>query len=428
MAPTTESYRKLLEDHLLSILQEGPQELHELIKAAEGAFPLDVVEALDFLAMCGQITKRENVVQITAGAKARTHPHVGFTPIGLLKANRDVEEEFSKLHKHLSEPHPLDYDWRFTADSITRLTDILERDVKSNARIALLGTPTLHAFLARRGGQVTLFDRSKSLLNDLRKLGFSDNLVQHDLLIPFEDAYPAFDIAVADPPWYPEHYNAFILRAAELLRTGGVLLLSVLPWLTRPSAIEDRASTISNSLSAGFHLIQLIPCFLSYETPSYERATLRKHGLEYGSWRQGDLFLFHYVNKAERSSASLVPEEEEWDEFLIGKVKVKLKRRMNAVAGRFSCKPVQGETPILDTVSRRDPLRSSIDLWTSRNAAYSVEGIDILREALSGLEHHRNAIQIADELAKKHSLSESNKQNLISVLNELVKSNESTSL
>lgn len=425
VAYTTETYRELLQDHLLSLLQRGPLELCKLIEGSEGAFPSDVVEVLNSLAARKVITNREYGFEIVNKAKTGVISHIRATRIGSYQRSTDkaIEDGLAQLQRALPEPHPLDYDWRFTADSIGGLLDILDKDLKESAKIALLGTPTLYFFLVRRRARATLFDRSGSLLRYLREAGFSENLVQHDLLSPFNAKYPEFDIAVADPPWYPEHYQAFILRAAELLRRGGILLLSVLPWLTRPSAIDDRANLVTTSLDVGFHLIQSIPAFLSYETPPYETATLRKQGIECGNWRKGDLFLFHYLGKRERDQTPLSSAvEEEWDEFLVGRIKVKLKRAPQASTRNFSCRPVESTSPVLGTVSRRDPLRASIDLWTSRNEAYSVEGLTILHDALGRLEQNHDPTHIAHDLAARHHLSEDGKNDLVGILSKLLES------
>jgi len=78
------------------------------------------------------------------------------------------------------------------------------------------------------------------VLHRLRQVRDSAELVQHDLMQPVPPRLGTFHAVIADPPWYTEHYKAFLVRAADILHDGGLLLLSVLPWLTRPSAIDDR--------------------------------------------------------------------------------------------------------------------------------------------------------------------------------------------
>jgi hypothetical protein len=210
-----------------------------------------------------------------------------------------------------------------------------------------------------------------------------EGLIEHDLFDFLTESMWTYDIVLADPPWYSEFYRAFILRSSELLRDQGILMLCVLPWLTRPNAIDDRADILSFANKAGFDLTKVIPAFLQYETPRFEKASLSLAGIECSDWRVGDLYVFRRISDPIPGLVARRPADEpEWDEFRFGTLKIKLRRRSEIPGHHFSYQPVNNNNRILDSVSRRSPNRRFIDYWTSENMAYSVEGLDILRTSL----------------------------------------------
>lgn len=414
-------YERLLQLHLVSLLHGGPLSFCQLVYHAGGAFPTDVQSALATLVAIGEIIESGGYYSLRSLGKQP------FALAGsLLQESMIREEEQTAVHASgltqciFADPHPADYDWRFTWASLAKLSRLLEAPIKHGARIASLGAPSLYLFLARQGTKVTLFDRSHSAISDLRGAGFTEALIEHDLFYPIPDKRLVFDVVMADPPWYPEFYRAFVLRASELLSDQGVMLLSVLPWLTRPSASQDRAEVLSFAGRMGFDLIQAIPRFLSYETPTFEKAALGRRGIDCGDWRKGDIFLLrHSKSRAPVLAEGPTLEEPEWDEFRFGTLKVKLRRRGEKTSQRFAARPIGGDVPILDTVSRRWPFRSAIDLWTSRNAAYSVEGLEPLRAALKMLEEGRDPEQVAHRVVLEHSLATEDEQTLVDLLRQL---------
>ena len=427
MAPAGDpekEYDCLLQSHLLSVVQTYPLSFYDLVPEAEGAYPTDVLKVLRDLIGKGLIIEREG--RFTARLAERLPPiQTSFSPLPTTWSpeNKKVANRPEKPEYIFAEPHPADYDWRFTPVSARRLREFISKSHVREERIALLGTPTLYLYLARKGTTVSLFDRSHSLLEDIRQAGYAQNLIEHDLSNPVLVKHATFDLVLADPPWYPDFYRSFICRACELLQQEGLLLLSVLPWLTRPAAIEDRADILSFANEMGFDLLQAIPGFLAYETPTFERAALKKHGLECGDWRKGDLFVFRFVGKPMIYTVQLT-DDTQWDEFRFGPLKVKLRRKKEKAGGCFSFRAVGHSGPVLDTVSRRSPLRPTIDFWTSRNVAYNIVGIDILRDALRRLENEQGPESIAQQLGSERGLSSEDMRNLTKFLTEVMTESE----
>ena len=416
-----EEYRFRLRSHLSSLLLRGPLDFCEIVGRSDGAFPVDVHRSLQDL-ICRNEIRQEAQRYIYQGNVGRQGcVSVASIPNVLEPLEERSVKDSGDRADVLADPHPADYDWRFSSNTVSVLLPELDAVSRAGGRIALLGVPTLYLALAKLGANVHLFDKSRSLLNDLSKAGFTQNLQVHDLTSTFSEEFGRFDVVFADPPWYPEFYRAFILRASEILNEGGMLLLSVLPWLTRPSATSDRVDLHNCCEELGFHLMQSIPRLLNYETPPFEQMSLLQHELECGNWRRGDLHEFRYMPTLNPNlTGESIVSEPEWEEFRVGALKVKLRIRSDKTERCFSARPVMEGNMFLDTVSRRSPLRSSIDLWTSRNYALAVEGLDVLRAALGELERGQEPARIVEHLAVTLSLEIRDCERLQRVMEEIL--------
>ncbi|MFO7772632.1 MAG: hypothetical protein R6V59_01580 [Dehalococcoidia bacterium] len=305
------------------------------------------------------------------------------------------------------DPHPADYDWRYTSKSRDELATRLSPFIESNCEIALLGAPTLFLSLHKSGVHLSLFDNSTSVLADLESAGATGGLFHHNMFDPMVRFRGKYDVVVADPPWYVQFHKAFILRSAELLKEQGSLLLSVPPWLTRPSAIADRAVIMQFARKTGFEPVEIAPGALSYECPKFEQLALSMQGIQCGDWRTGDLFVFRKIKEPQSSLKVSYPKDEPvWDEYRFGLLKVKLRHRPRVACGKLRIKPVSDEGPCLNTVSRRSPLRRRIDLWTSDNTAYSVTRLDIVKVALDRLQSGKSPEAITQTLGLQLSKPE----------------------
>ena len=408
-------YLERLRAHLLLVLGKKPATLCEIACLAGGAFPITVSEVLSRLVSDGAILEnrgahRSKEYRLKEWNHEIKYAHV--TPAGLYEGHLESEAEISSP-SFLRAAHPADFDWRFTRTCLARLKRMFDMETHSREKIALFGTPTLYPVLLGCRENVSLFDKSGVLISDLRKAGYSKGLIRHDLAQPIPKNYGSFDIVVADPPWYLDFYKSFFARASEVLRNEGTLFLSVLPWLTRPSAIEDRAELIGIAKSASFDLASILPAFLNYVVPPFEDTTLRAQGIKCADWRSGDLYVFRRTNRKTTYSAEDIEViEPPWHEFQIGYRTVKLRGREDKIKKRFSFRPLGKAGSVLDTVSRTSPVRLAIDLWTSNNEAFSVQGLEILKKGLALLENEKSLEPLAEELTLQFRLSAVERKNL----------------
>lgn len=378
-------YLQRLTRHLKSVLGGEPKGFNQVVEAAAGAYPTDVLSVLQSLVASGEVNECEGVY---SDAKLAVEMHYegneDTADAGLPNPKEGAGGEFQT--RHYSDPHPADYDWRYSSSALAELFARLAPLLERGERVALLGAVTLFPVLAAHSKDVVLFDRSTSALTDLRAMGFEKGLIRHDLFDPIPGLSERYAAVVGDPPWYPDFHRAFVLRASELLREDGLLLLSVLPWLTRPSAVIDRFDILQFAARAGFDLAELEPGILRYQSPKFERAALSSKGIHCGEWRTGDLYVFRRVGEAEPGLfVTRPPDEPEWDEYRLGARKVKLRRRTESKSG-FAVWPASDNGAVLEEVSRRSGVRTRIDLWTSDNRAYAIRGRGILHQALRSLE------------------------------------------
>lgn len=296
---------------------------------------------------------------------------------GHLTRIRDWTDEqaglFESLLPEMPEPHPIDYEWRYTSST----ADALAAYLSSGAgRIACLGTPTVFVRLRALGKNAVLFDRNPGILGSIpEEARRAVHLV--DMLDPQIDNIDAsvkagFDAVLLDPPWYPEHVMVWFAQALRIVRPGGRIILTLFPDLVRPSAAVER-ERLQVSLRE-YGRVAGLEFRAFYTTPLFEHETLTAFGLgALGHWRSGDLVCVT-VAQPDRSVIVAQPIEPSWDRVRLG---------MQVVAVRTET-TMQPETPLrfepimpdgsflLKSVSARDPNRSRISVWTSRNRALRV--------------------------------------------------------
>jgi len=394
-------YKKSLEEavsiasgkHLSN--KEAEKSLHQIIIESAGAYPLDVLATLNSLGIhyCEDYRAYQtDTVRVTA-------PSTASSPT------------------LFADPHPADYDWRFDEDTVFKLADKLTLEAQGG-NIALFGTKTVFIPLYKQGQAVTLFNKSKAILDDLRSAGYAHGLIECDLALPLPLYENSFRVVLADPPWYPDYYRAFLQRAAELLVVGGTMYLSVLPELTRPGAKSERVLLLEEAAAAGMVLSDQVAGALSYETPGFEQQSLNANGLYCHSWRRGDLWTFQ-KQQCNRLMEPITIDEPTWVEYRVGRKRIKVKPSSSAASTHFSYRAADPGGVILTQVSRRSPFRKDIDVWSSDNHAYTVSGLGVLHECFRMLEANSSIPEILKKLALQGLIGHKEQTDLVALLDEL---------
>ncbi len=84
------------------------------------------------------------------------------------------------------------------------------------------------------------------------------------------------EVAVLDPPWYPEDTLAFLRVASRALRPDSLVLLAQPGRLTRPGVEPERCTILEDAGKFGYSLIHTLPDYVRYEMPHFEFVTLRR--------------------------------------------------------------------------------------------------------------------------------------------------------
>lgn len=410
--PTDPVYEGELEARLLDLLRSGSTSFEMIVMQAEGAYPTEVLAVLRKMERKGAVTEgRKELWRRTDSASETANGQLGADASFVCRDDADFPEA-----------HPLDFDWRFGRRALELLTQrIGELDC---AKVAVLGAPTLFKFLIDHGKTAHLFDRNEQITHYLAELGYKG--VTHCDLFRFAPR-SRFSCVVADPPWYLDHYRAFIQGGRRLLNPKGKILLSVLPRLTRPGADEDRSEILRFASERGFDLIRTEPTSLQYLSPPFEVEALKSEGLSVSPWRWGDLYTFVLTDRRVPEYRPEYSEEHQlWRTWRVGRSVVKVKWDGTHGQGAFDFQNVVGASGMrLRSVSRRSPLRSRINVWTSRNLVLHVSRPDLVCSALELLlEGHQNG-DVATALMNAERLSEREVERLEVFLNVLI--NESKS-
>jgi hypothetical protein len=289
-------------------------------------------------------------------------------------------------------PHPLDFDWRFTRNTIEELSRTVLAIARPE-RIALLGTPSLVPALEIEtpGSSLRLFERNPLWIHPLSSAGHSNlEVIESDLsLLQVPSRLLGWaDVVVADPPWYLAAQLAYLWAAKQLLRPGGFLLASIPPIGTRPAILLQREALNAQTESWGFSSLSIRPAALRYRTPPFELNALRAAEIlvDLAEWRSGDLAVYQRTSTVAlnrpRIAASMGVA---WAEVCINGIRIKIRQgRKSAHSDSLSPELVSlVDGDILPSVSARHPLRADVDVWTSGNRVFkckeSVAFIELCR-------------------------------------------------
>jgi hypothetical protein len=279
-------------------------------------------------------------------------------------------------------PHPLDFDWRFTRDTVGLIWQIVRDLANPQSDVALLGTPSLAATVERRNGlgSITLLERNPS---HHRSLSDGITFARCDVL---RDSIPRASngVVVADPPWYEAETVGFLWTASTLSRTGAHVLLSLPPVETRPGIKEERERITAAAAGFGLEFHRLSEGVLRYGTPFFETNAMQAAGAPVtNDWRLGDLAVFRRT-AGECGPRPTLDREPVWTERSLGLTRFKMQE--TASTG-FASPVLRSIIPgdVLPSVSRRDPRRKDANIWTSGNRIFGCDGTATLTTIIDGM-------------------------------------------
>lgn len=355
-----------LEAHVRALIAAaGPSatSLLDLTLQAQGAYPTEVLRLAQ---------------QVMAGRPDLLRPEsVSFRPI---------QAELLAARSVLPIPHPLDFEWRYSAQGWNRLTEEISQHAPNSGRdVALFGTSGFAEVLPNlmHEARVTLFERRDEACNALR--GRAGLHVEHgDVALTTITVDRTFDVVVADPPWYPALIELFVHAAARVLGQDGLLVLCLPGRATRPGILAELARLVDTAGAVGFALEHHDEAAIVYESPPFELSALAAADLADFDphWRRADLLRFRKAARSAvpRSAPELAGPETHWREVSIGRARIRVDLR--APVGTTSRLESIVAGDVLDSVSSRDTRRASATIWTTTNRVFRTDAPEDLMAAL----------------------------------------------
>lgn len=291
-------------------------------------------------------------------------------------AQSPIERVDDPIERVLMAPHPLDHEWRFDVVTRLRLARLLAETSGPQGHVAALGCPTVAYELMRAttSPRVTLIDANPGLplLSDEARY----TQISADLRAGLPPDVAMADVAIADPPFYPDEVSSFISTASALVRNGGYLYLALFPATTRPSAQDDVARAIALANDLGWRLVEVQPASLGYRRPRFERnahEALGLHGVP-DDWRKADLYIFERTSVSTPTPNWSFAPFPSWEEVIVGATRVRVlfgEAAPDVAIGEVELLEEVVPGDVLDSVSGRDPRRALANVWTDGNVVWA---------------------------------------------------------
>ena len=360
-----------------------------LVAALPGVYPSQVWASVERLAT-------------TSAVSAQTVGHLRHSK------GTDAVVGFDEPACPLPLPHPLDFDWRFSYDTVEVLLKRCADLSQPSETIVLLGTPRLairatHSSCPRR---FLYLDRNPAAVAAVAQRGNPQNTQRFDAM---EDAIPCPETAAAvciDPPWYLPQFRSFLWVAAALCRLGGHVLCSIPAVGTRPRMATEWQHMQAWADRCGLSLIHYERSALTYVTPPFEMNALRAGGFSGVSthWRRSDFAVFARTGPpliARPSRPEMAPP---WQEFIVSGVAFRTSPVTRPCTETGFQDPrlrtlVPGD--ILPSVSARDQRRAGAEVWTTGNRIFGCAGSNLLHPIIQAVADNGTAAQnVAQHLGR----------------------------
>ena len=371
-ARSASAYQRQVDQWLTTEITNGASTFDDLLCALPGVYPTYVADRIDQLRQADAITKSQ-----------------------YRRACRRWENKVwhrGPISSSLPPPHPLDFDWRYSPETIEKLVDRAIAATQPGETVALLGTPSLYvAQLAKKHGRrFVLIDANPLTVERMKALGTHRTVYKRDL---FADPVPALNAAavVADPPWYDEYIEAFLWTASEIAQPEAPVLISLPGVGTRPGSSAERKALRGTAERMAMRIEAIRLQDLAYVSPPFETNALAAAGWT-GlpvDWRRGDLGMLRTSGSNGPRPTREARRETRWEEHSLGWVRIRVRRDPpNGVVDPTLEELVPGA--VLPDVSRRHRFRDMANVWTSGNRVYRCQSPRLLLVILQAVAEGSN--------------------------------------
>lgn len=296
--------------------------------------------------------------------------------------------------------------------------------------VVFLGSPLFGAFASALlpESQIHILDKSGATLEAIKEDVDSERvrLVCYDAEEPLiQELIGIADMVFFDPPWYVDYYDLFLRRSMQLIFNRYATVAFVLfPLLTRPASLQERKQVFEIAMAYGLSLVAMESHVAHYYTPQFEQESLAIKGIDAKNWRRGDLAMFISDGTCLPENIALRVEEGRWLELIVSKIKVKVRVKDEDPDTYISPELLDfadGKVA-LPTVSRRDPIRNEIDLWTSTQRGFKIKGWKAVWKIAEGIRDNFSLEEIFERIRQDYpnaTIPESEKPAVEKVWHEL---------
>lgn len=286
------------------------------------------------------------------------------------------------LFVRLPAPDPFRSQWWFSGETVEHLAN-RAITLANGGRVLCLGTPTVGYELLSAQIDAHALDVDQHVVAAVMSLSSSEKPVatQYDVADPIpSELLGCFQLAVIDPPWYDDVFQAFLSQALSTLANEGELLCPLPPRLTRPGVDGFRQRVIADLVANGYEILSIDIGKLSYVVPRFEEAAL-KHIPDFRPipWRRADLLhvkkrvnakplTFPTLAKVEVHGYARSPHE--FRVFIRNRASLDpqvILERLDVYSSAISTRAHEGEFP---------------DIWTTEKFGARVGRLDAIKEAL----------------------------------------------
>jgi len=407
-----QSEKTLVQYAVMRSLERSPQTFKQLLESCHSLFPDQLAELL------GEM-KKDNLVR----RDGEEYVLDSSVPNLWRKIHADWNENLDKAYTSLSAimgrihlPHCLDYEWWFTHSGRERVAELLlhSNPLLAPSVVVFLGSPLFGAFTSALlpESQIYILDKNEATLEAIRRDVDAGrvHLVRYDAENPLPQEFIGIaDMVFFDPPWYVDYYDLFLRRSMQLAFGRYATVAFVLfPFLTRPTSLQERKRVFEIAMSYGLSLVLMETQVAHYYTPQFEQEFLTSKGIDAKNWRRGDLAMFISDGTRLPENIALRVEEGRWQELIVGKIKVKVRVKdedSNVYISPELLNFADGNVA-LPTVSRRDPIRNEIDLWTSTQRGFKIKGWRVIWKIVEGIRDNLSFEKIFESIRREYPNTE----------------------
>lgn len=205
----------------------------------------------------------------------------------------------------------------------------------------------------------------------------------------------------------------FLSRACDLSAKNGKVYISFAPEPTRPTIKREYNQLLSFCSKSGLLLDEKKEKFILYETPLFEYNTY-KHlgGFDGTPWRYGDLLKLKGRNPNSKIKGKKILEKYIWKEVMIGKQRILVKQKTERNFPFRIYSLYKDGSYILKSVSRRDPVRPKIDIWTSNNVVLGSDNTEVVFFLIKSMAKKLPLNKIIKEVKSRFYLDKNIEQNI----------------